>query len=355
MRVQHFYPRTNNIGDHFVQRGIEQMIRRLRPTATFELFDVNSRGESKFEYGLTHRAVERANREADLIIIGGSNLYEGNYRWRWGVHLDPGALAKLRVPLLLLGIGSGSSFDSPPHRPSKRALREIRLINEHAKLSGARDVITLEWLHQLGIGKVQLTGDPAAFIFNEPFRQSPTGPVVITLPPRRFWSSKLQFFKVRAAGRPMFRALVSLAETLKENGDQVVFACNDPADLPLTKMLLDKVLLETACPETPEKYFQLLQNARAVVSGRLHTAVAAFSLGLPFIILNVDQRTNGFIRTHGLENCSLTPSPHSFDRNLHALTSKLLRGNLAAPCKSALEKRDQIYARSMTLLEDAIR
>ena len=23
MRIHHFYPRTNNIGDHFVQRGIE--------------------------------------------------------------------------------------------------------------------------------------------------------------------------------------------------------------------------------------------------------------------------------------------------------------------------------------------
>ena len=99
MRIHHFYPRTNNIGDHFVQRGIEQMIRRIRSDATFELFDVNSRGQDNNDYGLTRTSIERANREADLIVVGGSNLYEGNYRWRWGVHLEPEALEKLRVPV----------------------------------------------------------------------------------------------------------------------------------------------------------------------------------------------------------------------------------------------------------------
>ena len=60
MRIHHFYPRTNNIGDHFVQRGIAAMVRRVRPDATFELFDVNRRGSDEVEYGLTRRAIERA-------------------------------------------------------------------------------------------------------------------------------------------------------------------------------------------------------------------------------------------------------------------------------------------------------
>lgn len=131
-------------------------------------------------------------------------------------------------------------------------------------------------------------------------------------------------------------------------------ACNDPADLPLTSRLFGKVLPEIVCPGTPEKYFPLLRSARAIVSGRLHTAVAAFSMGLPFILFNVDQRTNGFIKTHGLEDSSLQPSPDSIERDLEVLTSDLLRGNLASSFKSALEKRDQIYSRSMTLLEEAM-
>src|SRR5947208_17033962 len=110
MRIHHFYPKTRNVGDHFVQRGVERMIRALVPRATFDLFNVNSRGADETGYGLTRATVARANREADLIIVGGSNLYEGSLRWRWGVHLEPDALDDLCVPLFLVGIGTGSSF-----------------------------------------------------------------------------------------------------------------------------------------------------------------------------------------------------------------------------------------------------
>ena len=47
MQVHHYYPRTRNIGDHFVQQGIERMIRELRPDAAFKLFNVNSQGEQQ--------------------------------------------------------------------------------------------------------------------------------------------------------------------------------------------------------------------------------------------------------------------------------------------------------------------
>ena len=329
------------------------MVLRARPQATFEVFDVNSRGRAQADYGLTLAAVERANDKADLIIVGGSNLYEGNYRWRWGVHLEAGALEKLRVPLLLLGIGSGSNFNSPLHQPSKQALKEIRLINDYAKLSGARDVVTLNWLHQLGVTKAQLTGDPATFIFNDP-RRKQDGHILIVMPPRRFWSSKRQFWKVRVHGRAMFRGLVSLAKTLLAAGERVLVVCNDPADLPIAKSLFAGVVASVVCPETPEDYFSLLSASRAVISGRLHTAVVAFSLGLPFVLLNVDQRTDGFIKTYQLESWSLVPSPDRIESDLQDMTARLLRDEGPESWKSLVKRRDERYTSSMKLLEDAL-
>jgi len=354
MRIHHFYPRTNNIGDHLVQRGIERMVRRVQAEATFELFDVNSRGRVKADYGLTRRAVDRANSEADLLIVGGSILYEGNYRWHWGVHLEPGALERLRVPLLLLGIGSGSNFNSPLHRPSKRARNEIRLLNDCARLSGARDVTTLEWLHQCGITRAQLTGDPATFIFNEPPRKQLDGHILMVMPPRRFWSSKRQFWTVRRRGRTMFRALVSLAKSLLEEGETVIVVCNDPADLPLAKSLFSGGLPAVLCPKTPEEYFLLLSAARAVVSGRLHTAVVAFSLGVPFALLNADQRTAGFIKTYQLERWSLVPSLDRLAAELRELTTKLLRNELSDQWQLVIDRRDEMYTQSMKLLKEAM-
>src|ERR1051326_4207516 len=190
MHIHHFFPRTRNIGDHFVQRGIHSMVLRLYPNATFESFDVNSRGQPGSEYGLTRRAIERTNQDADFIIVGGSNLYEGNYRWPWGVEVEAGALELLRVPLILLGIGSGSNFNAPLHQPSTRAMREIRLLNKCAKLSGARDVLTLAWLRQCGISNAELTGDPATFIFNRSYVERRSGSILLALPPRRVWRDR---------------------------------------------------------------------------------------------------------------------------------------------------------------------
>src|SRR5205807_3894093 len=159
LRIHHFYPKTSNIGDHFVQRGIECLFRSLVFNPQFETYNINDRGDGKTSFGLTHDVIARANREADLVVIGGSNLYEG--RDTWGVHLEPGAIDKLRVPLILLGIGTGSSFLSSLPRPSLRVESEIRALNDCAALSGARDVVTLDWLRKLGISKAKLTGDPA--------------------------------------------------------------------------------------------------------------------------------------------------------------------------------------------------
>jgi polysaccharide pyruvyl transferase WcaK-like protein len=353
MHVHHFYPRTNNVGDHFVQRGIERMVRRIRPDATFELFNINSRGEDKVEYGLTRWAIERANREADVIVVGGSNLYEGSYGWRWGVHLEVDALEKLRVPLLLLGIGSGSNFASPLHRPSSRTKSEIKLLNNYARLSCARDVITLDWLQQLGITKARLAGDPATFIFNQPPQSKEQGYILITMPPRRFWTSKRQFWSVRLRGRAMFRSLVAVAKSLLAEGREVVVACNDPMDLQTAESLFAG-LIAVVCPKTPEEYFELLSGSRAVISGRLHTAVVAFSLGVPFLLLDMDQRTHGFIKTYQLEPWSVVPSRHGLEDRLSELTAKLLDHESSRSWSVVIKRRDQIYAQAMNLLEEAL-
>lgn len=355
MRVHHFYPKTLNVGDHFVQRGIERMIRELVPSATFELFNVNSRGADETGYGLTHETVERANHEADLIVVGGSNLYEGSLRWPWGVHMEAGALERLRVPLFLLGLGTGSDFLSRTHRPSRRAREEIRLFNERADFSGVRDTMTLEWLRDLGVSKAELTGDPATFIFNRPARVAVEGEhVLVVTPPLRFWSGGSRFWRVRLRGRELFRAEVSLAHALVERGLKVVVACNDPADLPLARGLFgERFGGGVVCTQSPEEYFRLLSDSRAVVTGRLHTAVAAFSLAVPFLLIDADQRSHGFIETYGLGGWSLEPS-RDFDARLSERAARLLSDDARAEWESLVRKRDLMRERATELLRAAL-
>lgn len=355
MRVHHFYPKTRNVGDHFVQRGIERMIRELVPGATFELFNVNSRGADATGYGLTRETIERANREADLIVVGGSNLYEGSLRWPWGVHMEASALEALRVPLFLLGIGTGSDFLSRTHRPSRRALAEIRLLNKRADFSGVRDTLTLRWLRELGVSKAELTGDPATFIFNRPARGASDGRhVLIVTPPLRFWSGGSRFWRVRRRGRALFHALAALARTLAERGLEVVVACNDPADLNLTQTLFgERFAKSVVCPQSPEEYFRLLSNSRAVFTGRLHTAVVSFSLGVPFALIDADQRSHGFVETYKLEAFALKPS-RDFDALLAELAERLLNDEARDEWEGLVRKRDRMRERALSLLGDAL-
>ncbi|HVF67507.1 MAG TPA: polysaccharide pyruvyl transferase family protein [Pyrinomonadaceae bacterium] len=355
MRVHHFYPKTRNVGDHFVQRGIERMIREIVPAATFDLFNVNSRGADETGYGLTRANVERANRDADLVVVGGSNLYEGSLRWPWGVHLEPGAVERLRVPLFLLGLGTGSDFLSRTHRPSRRAREEIRLLNARADFSGVRDTLTLEWLRGLGVSKAELTGDPATFIFNRPARGAGAGEhFLVVTPPLRFWSGDSRFWRVRPRGRELFRAQVSLANALDESGLKVVVACNDPADLSLTRGLFAaRFGGRVQCPQSPEEYFRLLSDSRAVVTGRLHTAVAAFSLGVPFLLVDADQRSHGFVETYGLGEWALTPS-RDFGARLSERAARLLGDDARAEWEPLVRKRDLMRERASGLLRAAL-
>lgn len=355
MRVHHFYPKTRNVGDHFVQRGIERMVRELAPDATFELFNVNSRGDDETGYGLTRATIERANRDADLVIVGGSNLYEGSLRWPWGVHMEAGALERLRAPLFLLGLGTGSDFLSRTHRPSRRAREEIRLLNERADFSGVRDTLTLEWLRGVGVSKAELTGDPATFIFDRPARGADEGEhLLVVTPPLRFWSGGSRFWRVRLRGRALFGAQVSLAHSLAERGLKVVVACNDPADLPLARGLFGaRFEGRVVCPQKPEEYFRLLSDSRAVVTGRLHTAVVAFSLGVPFALIDADQRSHGFVETYGLGEWALEPS-RDFDARLKALAARLLGGGARAEWEPLVRKRDLMRGRATGLLGAAL-
>jgi hypothetical protein len=153
----------------------------------------------------------------------------------------------------------------------------------------------------------------------------------------------------------MFRAVVSLATALLESGHEVVVACNDPTDVDLARRLFgERFAGRVVCPQTPEEYFRLLSESRAVVTGRLHTAVASFSLGVPFVLIDADQRTRGFVETYRLGDWAADPSRGDFAARLKEQTDRLLRGDGAESWELLVRERDLMYGRGMGLLRGAL-
>jgi hypothetical protein len=134
-----------------------------------------------------------------------------------------------------------------------------------------------------------------------------------------------------------------------------VVACNDPADLRLARRLFGGWFAgPVVCPRAPEEYFALLAAARAVVAGRLHTAVVSFSLGVPFVLIDADQRTRGFVETYRLDEWAVSPSGGDFESRLRERTGRLLGGGDAASWELLVRERDLMRARGMGLLRDAL-
>src|SRR5690606_27689850 len=121
MIVHHYYPLgSDNVGDHLVARAIRQALRRH--FGAFEAVDmpVNDRYHGDRPIGLRGENIERSNQEADLIVVGGSNLLEPRRlkkktagRPGWGVFTDARSIERIEKPLLLLGMGTGSDFGRP--------------------------------------------------------------------------------------------------------------------------------------------------------------------------------------------------------------------------------------------------
>jgi len=342
------------VGDHFVQRGIASLIRRVVPQAEFETFDVNNRGGDQIAFGLTVEAAERANRAADFVVVGGSNLYEG--RDTLGIHVEPDFFKSLKVPLILLGIGTGSGFRSKPPRPSNAARDLLANLHRHAILAGARDVTTLQWLRQLGIEEACLIGDPATFIFNRTRQPAACGDhVVVTMPPIRFWNvtSRREYFDPRR--RRMFQALSLETRRLKRLGYRIVITCNDASDMESAGTLFGRDAADAVhCPATPEEHFDLLKRAKVVISGRLHTAVVSFSLGIPFALVDVDQRTSGFIRTYELEDWAIVPSLN-VGSSMSGIIDNLFDERFANRWEELIDSRNAMHSRALNLLSHALK
>ncbi|MCS7173064.1 MAG: polysaccharide pyruvyl transferase family protein [Armatimonadetes bacterium] len=356
MRIHHFYPRTSNLGDRFVALGIERLFRSLVPEAVSVSFDVNDRGSDPEAYGITLRTVERANREADLVVVGGSNLYEAvPGRNRWGVHLDPSALPRLRVPMLLVGIGTGSDPGARrPTPPTPQVAEEIRLLNRYAVFSGVRDVVTLEWLQALGVSTAQLLGDPATFLFCLPVREPrQVRRVALVPPPRRpYWERwrRIRFWDMR--GPNLWRAMADLVRELVASGLEVWVMCNDPRDVSLVRDLFAYGRLAIELASSAESYLALLQEMDAVVTARLHTAVVALSLGIPFVLVDLDQRTHGFVRTFGLGEWTVPYAWAGMTSHLRRRVLHLVSGK--TDWRPFVAKRDEMRDRALAMLRGAI-
>jgi len=338
--VHHYFPfGSTNVGDALVAHAIRTALPRHFGPIEVVPFPVNDRCKnSDLPFGLLGENLARTNTEADLVVIGGSNLLEprrpvrpnhSKANWHWGVCTDVESLRSLRVPLLLLGMGSGSDWGQRIRSYSPRAAEEVRALHETAFASAVRDETTVRQLAEIGVN-TRCTGCPVTFLTDRPVApQTPSSPLLVSLPPARIlktWSGKWFMHQTMRYLRWLQRQGVALIATLHERAD-LEFA---PHWVPRG--------IECFYTERVDELIGRYGDSCGVIGFRLHAALLALGLGKPIVPVSIDWRGRAFVRTFHLEDMALEPAAWCQFRKLRAWTLRLLRNDPSLLGRLQLEK-----------------
>ncbi|MDB5301901.1 MAG: polysaccharide pyruvyl transferase family protein [Phycisphaerales bacterium] len=324
--VHHYFPLgSENVGDHLVARAIRAAVRRHFGDAEFVDVPVNDRypGNDR-TLGLRADNVDRANAEADLVIVGGSNLLEARKPRRsglfgktggWGVFTDVESLDRLRVPLLLLGMGTGSSFGKRIRRYYPPAIDEVRLMHRKAFASAVRDVTTVDKLKEIGV-HTECTGCPVTFLTDRPVVPAdPNLPLMVSFPPPRIVE--------RVGGESYLRGAMDYVQWLYDHGRQVVVTLHDTRDVEPARQWVPPGV-EVFCTANLDELIARFEQSSGVIGFRLHAALLGLGLGKPVIPVGVDWRGLAFIDTFEVRDLSTRAHRFGQAAKLRDLTLRLL-------------------------------
>jgi hypothetical protein len=319
--VHHYFPLgSTNVGDLLVARAIRGAVGLHFGACEFVDFPVNDRyGGDDRPIGLRGENLERSNVEADLVIVGGSNLLEPrkprNGRGGWGVITDVESVTRLTPPLLLIGMGTGSSFAKRirPYYPP--AVDEFRLLHEKALAVAVRDVTTVQKLAEIGVS-CPCVGCPVTFLTDDPVTPAPRDlPLMVSFPPPRIVE--------RFGGKQFMQAAMKYVAWLRGRGEKIVVTLHDTTDLEPAKQWVPPGV-EIFHTENLDELIARFQSSRGVIGFRLHAALLGLGLGKPVIPVGLDWRGLAFIETFEAHSISIRAHRLGQFAKLRALTERLL-------------------------------
>ncbi len=295
--IHHYVPFTTNVGDLFVRDGIHARLREHFPGAQIVEFKANDPGSrAEGPVGLLGENLERSNREAQLVVVGGSNMYEGP-RWRFRTDVD--SLNALKVPLAFIGLGVGSVRGDRERPLEEASIEQIRVSHQKALGVAVRDQPTVDFLSGLGL-KSTMTACPATFVGGQTLKVNRPRKVVISAPPIRFlpkWGHKGYF-----GGRTMFGAFRKLLRSYEKQGLDWQVIAQDQKDLEYLESFMGEFGKAPVCfGNETQPYYEAFREADFAVCYRLHMAISCLGWGVPFALIHFDKRTSSFRDTYGAQ------------------------------------------------------
>ena len=265
---------SKNIGDLFINDAVKRIL----------VFDADKSCDIDPRKTIAQAEIDRINR-CDAAVIGGTCLW---YRGlpkpsRWHFSLEQ--LKKIRVPIIPFGVGVYRRFEED-NTFEAETLAQIRHIHSTCAVSSARDLRTVEALHQAGIKNVMMTACPTLFRNLQPewkLKRNETKKIVVT---------------VRRHQRANVRVLIRI---LRERGLEPVIAGQGDGDrfhsywLPFIQQAVP-----TLCEYNTQPYFELVEKSMGAIGWRLHGNMIHLAHGRPALLFSTCSRGYSFCESFDL-------------------------------------------------------
>lgn len=266
---------SKNIGDLFINDSAKRIL----------VFDPDRSCDIDPRKPVTQNEIDRINRCDAAVIVGTCLWYRGMPKTsRWNFSLEQ--LKRIKVPVIPFGVGAYRHFDEDNSFEAE-TLAQIRQIHSTCAVSSARDLHTVQVLHQAGIKNVMMTACPTLFRHLQPRWEL-----------RRPKDNKQIVVTVRRSQSANVRVLIRI---LRERGLEPIVAGQGDGDrfhsywLPFIQQSVP-----TLCEYNPQPYFELVEKSIGAIGWRLHGNMIHLACGRPAMLFSNCSRGYSFCESFDL-------------------------------------------------------
>lgn len=284
MKVWHIFARHYNFGDHALGLATRNLFRKyFYDKLIFKYIDTH-------QYWIDIGEVDRMNRDADLILIGGGGLihtFDLNGK-AWMFHLPSRLINKIRSRLILFAVGF-NQFRTQSKTLHQSVIDNLLAIQKHALAFSVRNDQSKECLERNGIVNVDEVADPGFFLDGDYPHPKIDNPYVVV---------QLAFDSPndRGINTNLFvpNIVVSINHIISQ-GFSVVLAPHCKPDILISQVIKDnsafpnKIFIwdyyKSISDDHLATYLGFYKYAEFVIAMRGHAQIIPAGMGVPFVTI----------------------------------------------------------------------
>lgn len=267
---------NTNIGDDLIRIGIVNVLKEVLSGEVLEFIMVNKHFPAD--------AGEKFKGCDLLVQCGAPVLWAGCSGCEWA---DPlwrkivGPASRSGIPVLNIGAGSCYPWEHQPKTVEGADASYLREIHSYCRLTTVRDKLAFDLLAGLGLDSVFL---PCPAFLSPADNEYSPGRIIYV----NFMSLGGHYDFGQSIDVPRWLETMKAFIKVLSTEEDVSFLCHSQAEVDLARASFGAQSI--TFPQDPESYFEVVREAKALVSNRLHASVALAGVGVPSVSIGNDTR-----------------------------------------------------------------